>query len=75
LLEQADGRLSSAARRAWRWRILLLRARINAQLYLNGGMARGRVLHEACEELTAICHAQHADGYVKPPYIDPTEPP
>jgi hypothetical protein len=75
LLEQADGRLSSAARRAWRWRILLLRARINAQLYLNGGVARGRVLHEACEELTAIYHAQHADGYVKPPHIDPTEPP
>lgn len=73
LLEQADARLSSEARRAWRWRILLLRARINAQLYLNGGVARGRVLHDACEEITAIYHAQHADGYVKPPQIDPTE--
>jgi hypothetical protein len=32
------------------------------------------VLHDACEEITTIYHAQHADGYVKPPQIDPTEP-
>jgi hypothetical protein len=32
------------------------------------------VLHDACEEITAIYYAQHADGYVKPPQIDPTEP-
>ena len=38
LMEQADARLTAQARRAWRWRILLLRARIDAQLYVNRGI-------------------------------------
>jgi hypothetical protein len=75
LLERADARLTAEARRAWRWRILLLRARIDAQLYLTGGVLRGRVLRDACQELTGIYHAEHAEPYVKPPQVDPTEPP
>jgi hypothetical protein len=75
LLEQADARLTRQARQAWRWRILLLRARIDAQLYLTRGARQGRVLAEAFEELTRIYHAQHAEPAVKPPQVDPTEPP
>jgi hypothetical protein len=75
LMEQADARLTAQARRAWRWRILLLRARIDAQLYLNHGAMQGRILHDACHELTRIYHADSAEPSVKPPKIDPTEPP
>jgi hypothetical protein len=74
LMEQADVRLTSQARQAWRWRILLLRARIDAQLYLNRGAMQGRVLHDAFQELTRIYHAQNAEPAVKPPQVDPTEP-
>ena len=75
LMDQADTRLTPRARQAWRWRILLLRARIDAQLYLNRGARQGRVLHDAFEELTRIYHAQNAEPAVKPPPADPTEPP
>jgi len=75
LMERADARLTAESRQAWRWRILLLRARIDAQLCLTGGTLRGRVLHDACQELTGIYHAEHAEPYVKPPQVDPTEPP
>ena len=75
LMEQADARLTPQARQAWRWRILLLRARIDAQLYLNRGVMQGRVLHDAFQELTRIYHAQNAEPAVKPPQVDPTEPP
>jgi hypothetical protein len=74
LLEQADARLTRQARQAWRWRILLLRARIDAQLYLNRGAMQGRVLHDAFQELTRIYHARNAEAAVKPPQVDPTEP-
>jgi len=74
LMEQADSRLTGQARQAWRWRILLLRARIDAQLYLNRGAMQGRVLHDAFQELTRIYHAQNAEPAVKPPKVDPTEP-
>jgi hypothetical protein len=72
LIEQADTRLSAQARRAWRWRILLLRARIDAQLYLNRGAMQGHLLHDAFEELTRIYHAENAEAAVKPPRADPT---
>jgi hypothetical protein len=75
LMDQADTRLTPRARQAWRWRILLLRARVDAQLYLNRGARQGRVLHDAFEELTRIYHAQNAEPAVKPPPADPTEPP
>jgi len=75
LLERADAQLTAQSRRAWRWRILLLRARIDAQLYLTGGVLKGRVLHDACRELTDIYHAERAEACVKPPRVDPTEPP
>ena len=75
LMEQADARLTAQARRAWRWRILLLRARIDAQLYLSRGAMQGRVLYDAFQELTRIYHAQNAEPAVKPPQVKVTEPP
>lgn len=75
LIEQADARLTPRARQAWRWRILYLRAQVDAQLYLNRGVMQGRVLHDSFKELTRIYHAQNAEPAVKPPQVDPTDPP
>jgi len=75
LMDQSDARLTPRARQAWRWRILFLRAQIDAQLYLSRGVMQGRVLHDAFKELTGIYHAQNAEPAVKPPQVDPTEPP
>ena len=75
LIQQADSRLTPRARQAWRWRILYLRAQVDAQLYVSRGVLQGRVLHDALEELTRIYHAQNAEPAVKPPQVDPTEPP
>ena len=75
LMDQADTRLTPQARQAWRWRILFLRAQVDAQLYLSRGVMQGRVLHDAFQELTRIYHAQNAEPAVKPPQVDPTEPP
>ena len=66
LLERADARLTTYAKRAWRWRILLLRAQIDLELKRNDG-----VPNEACEaalqELTKIYHAEGAQSMVAPP--------
>ena len=75
LMVQADARLTPRARQAWRWRILFLRAQVDAQLYLNRGVMQGRVLHDAFQELTRIYHAKNAEPAVKPPQVDPAEPP
>ena len=75
LMEQADSRLTPQARRSWRWRILYLRAQVDAQLWLNRGVMQGRVLNDAFQELTRIYHAENAEPCVKPPLVDPTEPP
>lgn len=75
LIDRADAQLTPRARQAWRWRILYLRAHVDAQLYLNRGVMQGQVLHDAFRELTCIYHAEHAEPAVKPPQVDPTEPP
>ena len=69
ILSSADGRLTPQARRAWRWRVLLLRATIDNELALNGGVMAGPVLCAAFAELTTIYHAQNASGAVKPPKV------
>ena len=38
-------------------------------------MMQGRVLHDAFQELTRIYYAQNAEPAVKPPQVDPTDPP
>lgn len=66
ILEAVDIRLPAPARTAWRWRILLLRAVIDAELAAHDGRST-----DACEaafqELVRIYHAQAAEGAVRPP--------
>lgn len=75
LLLEAEQELSVQARASWRWRILLLRAVIDAELYRNGGKLEGPVLRDAFNELTRIYHAENAMPMVHPPIIaDVAEP-
>ena len=59
LLQGVDGRLSAQAKGAWRWRILLLRAELDATLAANGDKMYGPVLCKDFDELRAI---QHVNG-------------
>ena len=66
LLEQADAKLSSQARCAWRWRILYLRGLIDREMYRNRlGQAKAEVLQQAIAELTKIYHAENAYGAMR----------
>ncbi len=68
LMKKADAKLTGEARHAWRWRILYLRAQIDAELHNNGGMLRGPVLKQAFDELVRIYHAEHVHtNKVAPP--------
>ena len=66
LLEQADARLSAAARRSWRWRVLYLRALVDWELARNHYRVSERC-EQAFRELTAIYHADQAAYWVAPP--------
>jgi hypothetical protein len=55
LMEKTDRKLPRAKRRAWRWRLLLLRARIDAELAQSGG-APTAALGRVYDELTEIYH-------------------
>jgi len=66
LLESVKRRLPSYVRSSWRWRILLLRARIDHELRMSGGVATPRC-EEAFAELTEIYHAEDAQAQVAPP--------
>jgi hypothetical protein len=68
VLRVIDGKLAPAARRAWRWRILWLRAALDAEVRRSAG--RPTPVTEACfEELTAIYHAAGTDWIVSPPSL------
>jgi len=70
IVDEANRRLPQAARRAWRWRILYLRALIDKELYERDGILAGPVLQEAFAELTRIYHAEHVHSKpVKPPRV------
>jgi hypothetical protein len=59
LLERAAGHMNVGARRAWRWRILWLRAALDLELTRSEGRATS--LSEACfQELCGIAHAEGA---------------
>ena len=70
LLETADRRLAETVRTGWRWRILLLRAIIDAELAAGDGQVTERC-EEAFRELTRIYHAANAEGAVRPPTRQP----
>ncbi|MFP4028921.1 MAG: hypothetical protein ACLFWL_14115 [Candidatus Brocadiia bacterium] len=66
LLSRVDTQIPEDRRNSWRWRQLLLRALIDKELLLNGGVAT-----PACEEafgkLAEIYHAEEAELQVLPP--------
>lgn len=66
LLRRAEKRMPPAARQRWRWRILLLRATLDAQLQRSAG--RPTAVTERCfAELTRLYSAHKADATVAPP--------
>lgn len=66
-MEFVDARLMPQARRSWRWRQLLLRARLDAELKAAGGKPTP-LCEAAFAELIELYHAQRADPAVKPPW-------
>lgn len=69
IVRRVDDELSPRARGNWRWRILYLRALLDAELKANGGRPNERC-HAAFSELIEIYHAEHAEPHVRPP-LDP----
>ncbi len=67
ILLAAEAKLTPEARSAWRWRILILRGIIDAELLQTKGNLDSPALQRAFAELTEIYHAQNADSYVRPP--------
>ena len=67
LLQGVSNKLSVQAQHAWRWRILLDRAIIDAGLDATHGQVTGPDLTHAFAELTTIYHAENAYPAVKPP--------
>ncbi|MCL5996312.1 MAG: glycoside hydrolase family 20 zincin-like fold domain-containing protein [Chloroflexi bacterium] len=66
LLRGVDAQLTPQARSAWRWRILYLRALIDAELADNG-CAVTEACEDALQELATIYHAENAHDWVAPP--------
>lgn len=70
LIQAADAKLTPTARRAWRWRILLLRSQIDAEMFKRGGKLAGPVLKQAFDELTRIYHAEGGHSMpIRPPFV------
>ena len=72
LLEQVDAalaRANPAVAASWRWRVLLLRARIDLQLFANGGAVdcANAALAAAFAELARIYYSANAFPAVRPP--------
>ena len=65
-VQRVDARLSPQARQSWRWRLLYLRALLDAELKMNGGQPNVRC-REAFAELIEIYHAQRANPALRPP--------
>lgn len=66
LLQAAEAKLDARTRQSWRWRILALRGRLDAELVRNEGQV-SEAAEAALEELTAIYHAGEACAWVAPP--------
>ncbi len=65
-VQAMDAKLCSWSRKAWRWRILWLRAALDADLHASNGDVTE--FSQAClEELATIYHARHAEIPVLPP--------
>ena len=64
-LRRVDSRLPKAARQAWRWRILFLRALLDEALHRSGGRPT-RLSDDYFEELVQISCAENAEMIVSP---------
>lgn len=69
LAEQIAAKMTSYARREWRWRMVYLRALIDHELLANQCQLTERC-YQAFAELTEIYHAEHAQPGLKPPSRD-----
>ncbi len=69
ILSELDMKLPETVRNSWRWRILCLRGRIDAEL-LHNGFETNNSLEEAYGQLTDIYHAANADYWVAPPTLE-----
>jgi len=65
LCRQIDLALPGWARAGWRWRLIYLRALIDAELLTHGDATPA--CEEALQEITRIYHAEHGEGSVRPP--------
>lgn len=66
IAKRVDSGLGERARNSWRWRILYLRALLDAELKTNGGKPND-TCEQAFQELTRLYFAQNAEGPVRPP--------
>ncbi len=75
LIQTAEQKLTPQARRSWRWRILALRALIDAEIFKHQGRLEGQALKDAFAELTTIYHAENAHSMpIRPPQVRTPEP-
>lgn len=65
-MDRVDARLPDGVRQSWRWRVLWLRAALDAELKRNG--ARPTATSDVYfDELTRMYHAHNAERPVCPP--------
>ena len=67
MLAAVDKKLSQQARKAWRWRILLLRALIDHELSATQGVLATEACERYFEELTDIYYAHESEYKCAPP--------
>jgi len=70
LMEKADGVLTEQAKKSWRWRLLYLRALIDAELHKTNGKLEGKALRAAFDELRDIYQYKEKPRYVGVPMQD-----
>jgi len=70
LIQTAEQKLTPQTRRTWRWRVLALRALIDAEMLKHQGRLEGQALKEAFAELTTLYHAENAHSMpIRPPQV------
>jgi len=65
LLKEVDSKLSDRNKKAWRWRILFLRAMFDYELRLSKGMSNEKI-EAGLRELSVMYHADKAEPSVRP---------
>ena len=65
IIQRADGELPAWAKTAWRWRLVYLRALIDAELKVNA-LKPNDTVRKAIREISEIYHAEAAEAPVRP---------